>query len=167
MPRLRRLVQGDKIFFVTTNLRKGLAHFTAKERGLLCRAIDEVRRRRAFRLAGFVVMPNHIHLLLLPALDDSLSALMQNFKHTTAQAINAARRRRGALWQKGFFDRFMRTPKEFGKTLDYIHHNPVRKDLVGEPTEWRWSSAAAHAEQRSIIPVDFIELPAQAEIRLW
>ena len=167
MPRLRRLVQSDKIFFVTTNLRKGLAYFTTKERDLLCGAIAEVRGRRPFRLVGFVVMPDHIHLLVLPDPTDTVSALMQDLKHTTGRAINAERGRQGMVWQKGFFDRFMRTPKEFGKTLDYIHHNPVRKGLVGKPTEWRWSSAAAYCGQSSVIPVDFIELPAQAEVRLW
>lgn len=165
MTRLRRLVPTGKVFFVTTNLQRGRAHFAPSERDLLCEVIADGRSRRGFRLPGFAVMPDHLHLLVLPAVGDSLSVLMQDLKHVSARAINAMRRRKGKLWQKGFFDRFMRTPKEFFETLDYMHKNPVRKALVSASTDWRWSSASAYAGGACIIPVDFLELPAQSEHR--
>jgi REP element-mobilizing transposase RayT len=167
VPRLRRLVQSERIFFITTNLKKGLRDFSPVERDQLCYAIDFVRNRRRFRLPSFVVMPDHIHLLVLPDPEDMISALMQALKQATARRVNLARKRTGTIWQKGFFDRFMRTPKEFSETLDYIHNNAVRKGSCATPVEWRWSSARAYADQPSIIAVDFIELPAQAEIPLW
>jgi putative transposase len=110
-------------------------------------------------------MPDHVHLLLLPASGHRISPLIQALKATTSRKVNAARRLRNQLWQKGFFDRFMRTPKEFLETLDYIHQNPVRKGLVDAAVKWRWSSAAAYAGQKCIIAVDFLDLPAQSEKR--
>lgn len=129
----------------------------------MCETIDSVRRRRGFRLPGFVVMPDHLHLLVLPAAGDTISALVQELKYASGRRINAARGHKGALWQKGFFDRFMRTPKELLETLDYMHQNPVRKGFVEKPEDWRWSSARAYAGQECILRVDFLDLPAQIE----
>ncbi len=67
------------------------------------------------------------------------------------------------LWQKGFFDRFMRTPQEFLETLEYIHQNPAQKGLVAIPTDWDWSSARAYAGGECIIKIDFLNLSAQTE----
>jgi len=61
----------------------------------------------------------------------------------------------------------MRTPAEFLETLDYIHQIPVRKGLVTGPVDWRWSSATAYRGSGSIIPVDFLELPARTEKHFW
>ena len=166
MTRLRRLVPKDRIFFVTTNLRRGLPKFDSRERDLVCQVVASVRRHRRFRLAGFVVMPDHLHLLVLPASGDTISRLIQEIKYVSGRRVNKLRRRKGALWQKGFFDRFMRTPKEFLETLDYVHQNPVRKGLVAIAHEWQWSSAEAYAGRESIVPVDCLDLPAQTETHL-
>lgn len=166
MPRLRRLVSGDKIFFVTPNLRRGLKAFTPRERALLCQGLDEIRQRRQFGLAGFVGMPDHLHLLVLPAAGETISAVVQELKYVSSRKINGERGGRGTLWQKGFFDRFMRTPKEFSETLDYMHRNPVRKGLVASAEEWRWSSASAYAHLQSITRVDFLTLLAESEKQL-
>jgi REP element-mobilizing transposase RayT len=118
--RLKRLAQSGKAFFVTTNLSRGLPRLVPKEHDLICQAVSQVCRRRRARLSGFVVMPDHLHLLVLLALEDSLSRFVQDLKSGTARRINSRRRTSGAFWQKGFFDRFMRTPQEFLETLDYI-----------------------------------------------
>lgn len=166
MARLRRLVPGGRIFFVTTNLQRGLPLFTPAERDLLCDCLATIQKQRQFQLAGFVAMPDHLHLLVLPAAEDTISALVQELKYLTSRKVNAARHCSGTLWQKGFFDRFMRTGKEFSETLDYMHQNPIRKGLARRPGGWRWSSASAYAARECIIPVDFLRLPAQPEKRL-
>ena len=163
MARLRRLVRSGKVFFLTTNLQRGQQDLAPTERELLCEAIDAVRRRRGFRLPGFVVMPDHLHLLVLPAADDTVYRLVHEFKSVSGRNINAGRGHKRPLWQKGFFDRFMRTPKEFLETLDCMHQNPVRKGLVRKPEDWRWSSARAYAGQECIIAVDFLDMPAESE----
>ncbi len=112
-------------------------------------------------------MPDHVHLLILPAPGDSISKIVQELKYASNRIINAKRKRRGSLWQKGFFDRFTRTPKEFVETLEYMHQNPVRKGLVAMPSAWRWSSASAYLGLDPVIPVDFLDLSAQSEKRIW
>ena len=167
MARLQRLVPTGKVFFVTTNLRRGLPAFSPRERDALCKIIATVRARRRFRLPGYVLMPDHLHLLLLPAAEDTLAAVVQELKFVSGRTINKRRGTRGALWQKGFFDRFMRTAKEFLETLTYLHQNPVRKNLVPAADGWRWSSASAYTGSAGLIAIDFLDLPAEAEKRLW
>jgi putative transposase len=108
-------------------------------------------------------MPDHLHLLVLPAADDTVSDLVGELKYVSSRKISAVRGNKGPLWQKGFFDRFMRTPKELLETLDYMHQNPVRKGLATTAEQWRWSSASAYAGRPSILAVDFLDLPAESE----
>ena len=163
MPRLHRLVHSGRVFFITTNLQRGKPRFTPEERNLISQQISAICRRAQCRLCGFVVMPDHMHLLLLPSPGRRISPLVQELKISTSRKVNAHRGARGQIWQKGFFDRFMRTPKEFRKTLAYIHQNPVRKGLVDDPTSWRWSSALGYAGRECIIPVDFLDLPGRSD----
>ena len=165
MGRLGRITQSERLFFVTTNLRRSLRQFNPAERTLICEVFHATRRRRGFRLPGFVVMPDHIHLLVLPTLQDTLSGIVQEIKSVTSRKINARRRKGGPLWQKAFFDHYMRTPTELLETLEYIHQNPLRKGLVTKATDWTWSSARAYASEPSITPVDLLDLPAETEKR--
>src|SRR3970040_1434916 len=156
MTRLRRLVLSDKIFFLTTNLRRGLAPFSPRERKLLSHTVAAVRRRRQFQLAGFVVMPDHLHLLVRPLPGDPISVLMQELKYVSGRRINIARGSRGTLWQKGFFDHFMRTPKNSAKPLNKIHKTLGRRGLAKGAEDWRCSGPPAYAGLECIITIDFI-----------
>ena len=69
------------------------------------------------------------------------------------------------MWQKNFFDHYMRTPKEFLETLEYIHENPVRRGLANDPEGWQWSSVSAYTRGDCVIPVDMLELPGETEKR--
>ena len=165
MPRLRRLITTERVFFVTTNLQRRLRYFNQKERTILCEALGTVRSQYRFRLAGFVIMPDHAHFLLLPHPEDSLSTIMKEWKRTSAIHINRLHGRKGQLWQKGFFDHYMRTPQELLETLEYIHWNPVRKELAKTPAHWLWSSATAYEGRHCLAAVDFFDLPAETEKR--
>jgi REP element-mobilizing transposase RayT len=66
MSRLRRIEQGDRFFFITTNLRRSVAPFSPSERTIVLDLLDRERRRDRFYLFGYVVMPTHVHLLLEP-----------------------------------------------------------------------------------------------------
>ena len=163
MPRLRRLLTTGKVFFVTTNLQRRLRQLNQQERNVLCETLDTIRLRYRFRLAGFAIMPDHAHFLLLPHSEDSLSKIIKEWKRASSIRINRLRGRKGQLWQKGFFDHYMRTPQELLETLEYIHWNPVRKELAKTPTNWPWSSAAAYAGKHCLAAVDFLDLPAETE----
>jgi len=87
--------------------------------------------------------------------------------------INAGRRERGLLWQPRFFDRAVRTVKEYHEKVEYIHLNSVRAGLVERAEEWPWSSVRDYTGWLSgtvsahpILPVDRIPLPADERTRL-
>jgi len=108
-----------------------------------------------FRLWAFVVMSNHIHVLIEPLSlgdrrksepgDDDFVALAQithSLKSYTAKRANILLNREGAFWQEESFDHWVRNEKEFARILAYIENNPVKAGLVDSPEKWRWSSAA-------------------------
>lgn len=77
----------------------------------------------------FVVMPNHVHWLVLPFEENKLETLLQSIKGWSAWQINRLIGRRGRLWQKESHDHIVRTPMELGRIRDYIRQNPLKANL--------------------------------------
>lgn len=96
----------------------------------------------SYALAAWCVMPTHVHVVVEQFAGISLASVVQAWKSVTAHAINKREGRKGALWQREYFDRFMRSEAQFHSTLIYVENNPVAAGLVGRPSEWRFSSAA-------------------------
>ena len=71
----------------------------------------------------------------------SLAEVVQAWKSVTSHVINRSERRRGALWRREYFDRFMRSEEQFTWTVAYVENNPVVAGLVQAPEEWPFSSA--------------------------
>ena len=93
-----------------------------------------------YRLLAWVVMPNHVHLLVeiwqVPQSD-----LVRDWKGYTAHRINRLLGTNGTLWQADYWDRYIRDEEHFRKAIRYIEANPVKAALVHAPAEWEWSSA--------------------------
>lgn len=89
----------------------------------------------------FTIMPNHWHALLEPVGEHqvNLHDVMTRFKGRTARAINRALDRHGVLWQREWFDRWMRTEAEWNRCRDYIRQNPVKAGLVRDWREDPWT----------------------------
>jgi len=100
-----------------------------------------------YRLAAWVVMPNHVHLLLTPLPGHTLSSIMHSLKSYTAGEANKLLRRQGAFWQEEYFDRYVRDPKHYAQTLAYIEANPVKAGLCLLPEDWPYSSARVRRER--------------------
>ena len=93
-----------------------------------------------FDLHAYVVMANHIHVLLTPKTE--VRKLMNALKGATARAANEVLGRTGKrFWQDESFDRWVRSPAEFSRIKSYIERNPVSAGLVEQPEDWPWSSA--------------------------
>src|ERR1035437_4571333 len=93
-----------------------------------------------YRLHAFVVMPNHVHLLVTPAV--ALPKLTKSLKGITAKRANAMLVLTGSpFWQEESYDHLARHEREFERIRSYIEENPVRAGLVREASEYRWSSA--------------------------
>jgi REP element-mobilizing transposase RayT len=92
------------------------------------------------RLHSYVVMGNHVHLLVSPCVE--VSKLMQSLKRFTAKEANRILSRSGQpFWQEESYDRLVRNEAEFRRIEHYIEMNPVRAGLVAAPEEFPWSSA--------------------------
>jgi len=93
-------------------------------------------------LHAWVLMPNHVHVLITPRLGNDLSEILQSWKSFTAKKANELLGRTGAFWQQEYFDRFVRHEQHFEDALKYIEFNPVKAGLCNHPESWRFSSAA-------------------------
>ena len=93
-----------------------------------------------YRLHAYVVMPNHVHLLIAPTIP--VCGIMRGIKGVSARDANRILGRKGkAFWQDESYDHWVRSEAEHWKIVAYIENNPVRAGLVKEAAEWRWSSA--------------------------
>ena len=94
---------------------------------------------RHYNLHAWVVMSNHVHLLLDPLVEPAV--FVNTLKSFTARRANILLDRTGApLWQREYFDHWLRSRSEFDETVACIETNPVRAGLVEKPEEFRWSS---------------------------
>jgi REP element-mobilizing transposase RayT len=103
-----------------------------------------------YRLCAYVVMSNHVHILIWP--NAYLSRITKSVKGYTARECNKLLSLTGEkFWQDESFDHAVRNPEEFWRIKTYIERNPVKAGLVARPEDWAWSSAAT-VKQRSAKP---------------
>jgi putative transposase len=137
-----------------------------------------MRRRFGMRVYAYVVMPEHVHLLLsepaMGTLADAIHFLKLSFsKRVKGVGPRLASKQRtrtwgtvetlalpapdksatGAFWEKRYYDRNVRDEDEFRIKLRYTHRNPVKRGLVGDPRDWKWSSFR-HYASREMGPVE-------------
>ena len=92
-------------------------------------------------IAGWVIVPNHYHILVSVESLDSVSTVLQRLHGSTSREWNLADRMTGQrkVWYK-FSDRGIRNESHYYQALNYIHYNPVKHGYVGSPYLWAWSS---------------------------
>lgn len=111
-----------------------------------------------YALTAWCIMPNHVHVVVEQLHGRALGDIVQTWKSVTAHLINKRLARRGPVWQREYFDRFMRNEKQFETTVSYVENNPVAAGLVQNASDWRFSSAWAgrreeHASEGAGAPV--------------
>ena len=95
-----------------------------------------------YQLGAWVVMPNHVHAVLWPKPNHTLSKIMQSWKRFTAREANKLLGRTGqAFWQPESFDHWIRNDEEHVRCSHYVVNNPLKARLCLAPEDWRWSSA--------------------------
>jgi REP element-mobilizing transposase RayT len=106
--------------------------------------VDSIQRGASidhYQLHAFVVMPNHVHLLLAPHV--APSRLLKPLKGCTAREANRILGRTGEpFWQRESYDHWVRGGAEFERIRRYIENNPVKAGLVAQASDYPWSSAA-------------------------
>ena len=99
-----------------------------------------MRIRFAMRIYGYVVMPEHVHLLVSEPEQVLLADAVHYLKLSFTKRLNNGSTRTGSFWEKRYYDRNVRDEDEFKVKLRYIHRNPVARELVTEAGDWKWSS---------------------------
>ena len=100
--------------------------------------------KRRYLLDAWVVMPNHLHVMLTPINGFSLTVIMFGLKSYTAKAANKLMNREGAFWYPDYFDRYIRDQDHYLKAMNYIAMNPVKAGLCENPEDWEFSSFYKH-----------------------
>jgi putative transposase len=149
---------GDLHFITCSCYRRQPLLGTARRRDLFLKVLEQVRQRYEFVVVGYVVMPEHIHLLISEPQEKNPSTVMQALKLGFARRVLAQARRRHHpsqaslfehapqhVWQKRFYDFNVWTPRKRVEKLRYMHRNPVQRGLVASPELWRWSSFRAYS----------------------
>jgi REP-associated tyrosine transposase len=171
--RLRRPFLSDRYFFVTVRLLKGRALLRDADFRLLALALNRARRQRRFYLTAWVFLLDHWHAICVPAHPLTISQVLKSVKISSTILINRRRARRGELWQARFFDRALRTVKEYNDKVEYIHLNPVKAGLVRRPEDWPWSNVQEYsgslqeeATRHPFLPIDRVLLPSDERTRI-
>jgi len=92
-------------------------------------------------LHDWVVMPNHVHLVIEPRGEHGLSDILHSLKSYTASEANRILARNGAFWQHESYERLLRNQDEFDRCVQYVQQNPVRAQLVSEPAQYAYGRA--------------------------
>ncbi len=153
--RLKRYQQSQQSHFVTfscyrrqPHLQDDLQRFLqdASLRHLFVECLERARRSYRFHVYGYVVMPEHVHLLVSEPEVEVLSKAIQALKIAVARRAMRHRVERDApLGQKRYYDHNVRNHQSFVEKLRYLHRNPVRRGLVERPEDWKWSSFRHYA----------------------
>jgi putative transposase len=131
----RHPIQHEALMFVTTNTRARTPLFAhAPYANEAVETLYRVREQLPFLLHGFVIMPDHCHILLRVPAPASVSTIIGTFKSGVSFNIG-----NGPIWQRRFH---LRLPDDAMRVLAYIHRNPVRAGLVQIAEDYPWSSAS-------------------------
>ena len=107
--------------------------------------------RQAYELIAWVMMPNHVHLVIRPR--THLAEIMRWLKASTGNRANRIVGRSDApFWMREYYDHWVRSENELWSIIDYVERNPVTAGLALEPEAWLWSSAGDRRRQRPPAP---------------
>jgi putative transposase len=175
MPKgLKRYYGRGHLHFLTFSCYRRLPLLkTARARHLFVRELARVRAEYGFLLVGYVVMPEHVHLLISEPKKGTPSTVLQMLKQRVSQKLRkkprnvAAKQLRLAFpqsgetprcfWQPRFYDFNVYTNGKKREKLDYMHSNPVTRGLLRHPKDWPWSSWSFYTKgEAGLIGIDVV-----------
>ena len=166
---LIRLHNSGQAHFITFSCyRRQPLLFQMQMQDSFLQALEENRHKFDIRVFGYVLMPEHVHLLISEPCHNSIPKFIQLLK--TRVAIRARwehRRSPGSpFWQARYFDHNVRNRAGFVTQLRYIHRNPVKRRLCEAPEDWPWSSFRAWAlgeTHRVTVECEMVQARARVE----
>jgi len=158
MRKLPRFNEEGECHFVTSVTRDRTPLFEERKAvDILAAAVTFYQTRGDFKLLGYVIMPDHVHFLIIPQ-QGTISDIMRNVKAYTGNAIRRGLGICSDVWQDSFYDHVMMDANDLEIRLNYIHDNPLRKGVVDDPDDYHYSSYINFfTEREPILQVDDVE----------
>ncbi len=156
MARMPRLVVPDYPHHVTQRgARKQRTFFSEHDYKMYLELLGNARERAGADIWAYCLMPNHVHLVVVPQRRETLAALFRLAHRTYTLAINAREGWQGHLWQERFHS-FVMDEAHLLAAVRYTELNPVRAGLCKTPGDWPWSSYRAHVigENNNVVNVE-------------
>ncbi|MGP0172088.1 REP-associated tyrosine transposase [Pseudomonas sp. NCHU5208] len=163
MVNYRRAKVAGGCYFLTLTLRDRRSDLLFRQAALLRQCLRDTQAQRPFRLPALVILPDHLHMLMvLPPDDADFSARVRMFK---ASFVAVLRQQAGSkvctnakgeanIWQRRFWEHLIRDQQDYRNHLDYIHINPVKHGLVARVQDWPLSSFH-HYVRQGLLPIDW------------
>lgn len=160
MPNYRRAnITGGTYFFTANTFRRLPVLTEPPVRAALREAIRQTRATHPFDIDAWVLLPDHLHCIwTLPEGDADFSIRWAKIKRYVSKECGAKfgaqdlsesrnKRREAGFWQRRFWEHQIRDDADFARHVDYIHWNPVKHGLVGQASDWPYSTFHRHARE--------------------
>ena len=139
---IARRVRQAGVYFVTTDTWERHALFINPVlASIVAEQIVSCRDRGFYKLHAFVLMPEHLHMLLTPGDDTTIEKAVQMIKGGSAHRIGMEKPQEFPIWHRGFHDRWIRDADQYFNAKSYIEQNPVKAKLAETAEQFAWSSA--------------------------
>lgn len=140
---LRRYQQTRDLHFITFSCyRRQPLLESARAKRLFEMALEQARRQYRLWITGYVIMPEHVHLLISEPERATLARALQAVKQSVARRLIGNREH---FWEARYYDFNVYTAMKRIEKLRYMHRNPVKRGLVEKPEDWQWSSFLQYA----------------------
>jgi putative transposase len=161
---LRRFYGAHDLHFITCSCYHRQSFLgTPGRRDLFLEILEQVRQRYQFVITGYVVMPEHFHILMTEPEQGTPSTVMQVLKQRFNRSLRSesdVSSRTSHVWQERFYDFNVWSEKKEREKLRYMHRNPVKRGLVAQPDDWKWSSFCSYAyRQTGLVRINFQDWP--------
>jgi putative transposase len=141
---LKRFQQTNQLHFLTFSCYKRQPFLQTEEaKHTLQQILEQTRKQQGLRIAAYVLMPEHVHLLTNEPTTGTLATFLQILKQQASRQLKPPNQKQ--FWQSRYYDFNVSTPEKLIEKRQYIHRNPVTRGLVTNPEDYRWSSFNHHA----------------------
>ena len=153
---LKRIHRPGHVHYVTFSCYRRLSLLQSKKaKNLFVRELARVRREYRFLLVGYIVMPEHVHLLMSKPAEAKVATVLKMLKQRVSWKMRRKRKRKAlgqlclefseeaklkSFWQARYYDFNVYKVRKLREKLRYMHANPVTRELVRNPGDWPWSS---------------------------
>ena len=135
---LQRYQQAESLHFITFSCYRRQPFLSdPHSKSIIEHQLEQTRARHRARIYAYVLMPEHVHLLMNEPPEILVAQFLKSWKQETSKKLKGERKQ---FWQTRYYDRNIRGPEELHDVIHYIHRNPVKRDLVTAPDLYQWSS---------------------------